>query len=670
LQITIGRFSRWPSFALFKIEDPMKHSLLVTILVSVAWFGMAEDILGQDAEQRLWTDASGKFQIRAALVEQTATAVRLHTADGRQVTVPIQRLSQADQDYLKSLTAPTDNPFAGGTPMPEKAAPGAGPSSAALPGTLRALPRSNSLGEEMALPGTGTTLDLASDTSSEQFAPDPQTDAPSIPAGAALVSTIDAYDKISVPVLASETEGQFLVSIGRNKSGSPEETRGRIYSVSLKAAKSDLVWDYPKCVRVWDHDAASGQTLIVDELDQFQRGGELVMVQGLASGAAQPLYRRILPGAGQPGFAPQVEWAKLLSASHVAAIVNGVLHLWDLPAAKLVYRVEDVNSSQPPVFSGNQLYMAIPQSEKVVIVETATGAIRKTIATGTTLKPGVAFHPNGRLLAISFSNQYLVWDCVADNAVSEATTTDHLGAHPVSWIAPKMFRAQLGDAVHLDLGMSVWKYTTSVSTEPIFIGNKMVTARTSQVCSVTSVEIPHASAEKSIDRLMRAGDTAMLVRPGSAVAIAVEAVGSVDQSEIRASLSEAAERAGWKVGARAPITLVAKIGRGETQQLRYRSMRGGSRTQSTASLTPFTAQLEIRRGANVLWTRSTVNHVPSLLHLQEGETVQDAVKRYEKPDPAFFSRLNLPPRIPKPEISKQVGRSVLKDDQWQDLNLR
>ena len=196
----------------------------------------------------------------------------------------------------------------------------------------------------------------------------------------------------------------------------------------------------------------------------------------------------------------------------------------------------------------------------------------------------------------------------------------------------------------------------------------MVTATTSRNCSVVSAEIPHSSAEKSIEQLMRAGDAAMLVRPGSSVAIAVEAAGTVDQAEIKASLAEAAEKAGWQVSDRAPVTLVAKIGRGKTQELRFRSMRG-ARTTSTANLTPFTAELEIRRGADVLWTRSTVNRIPSMLHLEEGETVQDAVKRYEKPDAAFFSRLNLPPRIPKPEISKHVGMSVLKDGKWQDLNL-
>lgn len=58
-----------------------------------------------------------------------------------------------------------------------------------------------------------------------------------------------------------------------------------------------------------------------------------------------------------------------------------------------------------------------------------------------------------------------------------------------------------------------------------------------------------------------------------------------------------------------------------------------------------------------------------ILHLQEGETVQDAVRRYEKPDPGFFARPDLPPRIPKPEIQVQVGMSTLKDGRWQDVDL-
>jgi len=647
----------------------MHRSYLFTFVTAIFFFHVALDALGQQAESRLWKDSTGQFQVRATLVEQTDSSVRLHTADGREITVPTNRLSRADQDYLKSLTATKDDPFAGGTPMPQSPTAVEPAPSAVVPGTLRSLPESNSLGEEMALPGTGETLDLAAAPSSEPFAPDPLPVTPSIPAAVVSVSAVDAYDKICVPVVTDSESGRFLISIGRNKSGKPEETRGRIFAVNLAAKEAQLVWDYPNCVSVLDHDAQSGRTLIVDKLDQFQRGGELVMVEGLDTGSPQRLYRRTLPGAGKPGFAPRVEWAKLLSGSHVAAIMDRKLYIWDLAAAKLVYHIEKASASEPPVFSGNQVYVAVPQGGSVVIVETASGEVRKSFATGSTLTPGAAFHADGRQLAVCFSNQYQVWDCVADTIVSEATTTNHLSSHPIHWIGPKLFRGAMGDTIHMDLGMSVWKYYVAGSTKPIVLGDKLVTATTSGNCTLVSAEIPHASAENSIDKLMRAGDAAMLVRPGSAVAIAVDAAVSVDQGEIKASLAEAAQKAGWTVSDRGPVTVVANIGRGETRELRFRSMGPGPRTESTANLTPFTAELQIRRGADVLWSRKTENRIPPMLHLEEGETVQDAVMRYEKPDAAFFARLNLPPRIPKPEISEQIGMSSLKDGKWQDMTV-
>jgi hypothetical protein len=645
----------------------MARILLSALMGCIVASGLVSVSFGEEKQPRLWKDSSGKFEVQAVLIDKNAAAVRLRTNDGREVSVPIERLSPADQEYLKSLNAPADNPFAGGKPAASPGAGKPGSSAAGLPKSLRDLPESKSAGETIALPGTGNTLDFSAAAAGIAFVPDPQPKTAVAPEAVVQLSAIDPYDKIAVPVVADGAEGRVLVSISRNKAGSPQETRGRIYSVSLNQKKSELVWDYPNAVHVMDHDAASGVTLVVDKTDMFERGGELVMLKGLMTGGAAPVYHRTLPGAGKPGFAPQASWAKLLSASHAAVIVDRVLYVWDMAAAQLLYRVESMSDNEPPVFSGSRRYMAIPQGGKVVIVETATGVVRRTITTGSSLTPGAAFDPTGSMLAVCFSNQFQVWDCVADKIVSEATTTEHLNSHPINWISPKLFLAASGDVIHLDLGMSVWKYNLSGTAAPYVLGNRLLSATTSQNCALTSIGIPHASAEKSVEQLMKAGDAAMLVRPGSSVAIAVETTQSVNQAEIKASLTQAAEKAGWKVSEHAPVTLVAKIGRGKTEELHFRSMGGGSRTESTASLTPFTADLEIRGGSNVLWTRSTVNHVPLMLQLKEGETVQDAVRRYEKPDAMFFSLLNLPPRIPKPEVSAKVGQSLLKDGKWQDL---
>ena len=61
-------------------------------------------IMRAEEAWRQWRDSSGNFQVRAKLVEQTETDVRLQREDGRLVQVPIVRLGAADQDYLARRT--------------------------------------------------------------------------------------------------------------------------------------------------------------------------------------------------------------------------------------------------------------------------------------------------------------------------------------------------------------------------------------------------------------------------------------------------------------------------------------------------------------------------------------------------------------------------------------
>lgn len=60
---------------------------------------------GPAAAFRTWKDNSGAFQIEAQLAGRTTEAVQLRRRDGRTVTVPINRLSDQDRDFLEALPA-------------------------------------------------------------------------------------------------------------------------------------------------------------------------------------------------------------------------------------------------------------------------------------------------------------------------------------------------------------------------------------------------------------------------------------------------------------------------------------------------------------------------------------------------------------------------------------
>ena len=73
--------------------------------------------------------------------------------------------------------------------------------------------------------------------------------------------------------------------------------------------------------------------------------------------------------------------------------------------------------------------------------------------------------------------------------------------------------------------------------------------------------------------------------------------------------------------------------------------------------------------STVLWKRKTENFVPFSLHLNEGLLMQQAVSKFERPDPEFFGRLQFPPRIPLAKVSETIGLTSIDGIQWKDLPL-
>lgn len=58
---------------------------------------------GWSQHDRLWTDRTGKFKVTASYVDQEGPTVRMRKQDASVVSVPIARLSQPDQAYLREI---------------------------------------------------------------------------------------------------------------------------------------------------------------------------------------------------------------------------------------------------------------------------------------------------------------------------------------------------------------------------------------------------------------------------------------------------------------------------------------------------------------------------------------------------------------------------------------
>ncbi len=65
---------------------------------------------------REWVDSTGRFKIMAKLLSESNGKVELEKEDGRVISLPVNKLGEADQKYLADLKLANseENPFAGG----------------------------------------------------------------------------------------------------------------------------------------------------------------------------------------------------------------------------------------------------------------------------------------------------------------------------------------------------------------------------------------------------------------------------------------------------------------------------------------------------------------------------------------------------------------------------
>ena len=73
-----------------------------------------ESLAGDTQKPRTWLDSTGKHKIEATFLGIEENNVKLHRTDGKELSVPLNRLSAADQEIAKKMqaaAAASDNPF-------------------------------------------------------------------------------------------------------------------------------------------------------------------------------------------------------------------------------------------------------------------------------------------------------------------------------------------------------------------------------------------------------------------------------------------------------------------------------------------------------------------------------------------------------------------------------
>ena len=621
----------------------------VTLLAGLTLALVPTALLAEEA-MRTWGDATGKFKIQAKFLSSADGKVTLEREGGGQVEIELKRLSPADQKYVAELEAAADNPFKDVEESPFK--PKAAASGTRRPGSAKSVP-APAREARLIIPdwSEAETVAIAPEDNEWKF------DVPESAAPPKLSSKI-----ISLPAKTDFFEGAKALVMNK-------ASRRAVVGYSLN-----------------DHKSGGHTRLVLCDLEKGRllgagvTSGQFIPL-ALHNDGLQVLVRRDDPGGGnqdrlelwklgrdgvdkilqwipyddQKGGEREIKWASFIGDDRVATVSGGgKLAVFDAKTAQPIYWLQIAGGCLPGLSPDNK-YIAFSTGKEIGVLDAAAGEVVALQSAPQMHWPILAFSPSGQRLACCAFDKVYVWEFANGEMYREMPLT---GMHVMGKIAwPSEDHLLLGDHFLVDLENQVrlWQYDGHDLVQTLgglcwFV----VSQGANQGGALVPSKVPHANVEDTLRKAM-ADPTFFVLKPGVTVSINTNGIADPAQREVvMGALARKLEANGFRVGSNGTIELVASTEVGGEREVAYHSF--GSFGSRTYKIREHISRLKFMYGGQPAWQTESVN-IPGILHLKEGQRVEDVLREHERPNFAFFERVELPKLLTKPSGGVTLGKS-------------
>ncbi len=643
-------------------------------------------------QMHTWTDSSGLYKIEARFIELTDGKVTLEKDDGTRKTMPLDKLSQSDQELAKKLAAetPPENPFEGND---NSAAPGAVSGSTGADGGSGAKPLND---EDIIAPaGTWSSVrEIVIDASAKgEFVPD-----------AAAPASIEHMRPIMLDLTKAATDRNFqqeklagffylrqrqrLVVVSTNRDLRGGRRGPRLESCDLKLARSQgaVVLDTGITPCDMSPDGTSVACMLEGNKSAFhkERGIEVWRLdQGVK------LAKRWNPNDTRgktDGF--HVDRAQFISHDLLLTVSSGegTATVWNIDDARAVYTVP-VDRLSRAALSVNRKQMAVSCEGVIAVLDAATGGtllILKDANAPLRSEPSInaalenapsrvaaerrrfhgragmrfAFRPDGRQLTALDNDHLQVWDLETQKLLQEMwlpSTSGQSAADLLEWVDNDHLLVNGADLINIPNRIVLWHYDVpgqEKSTECVVNGclgfgygeieGTRGRGRAALRAGVFFLSLPHPAAFQVLAGLSE--EKLLAMKAGSQVALDLRMpVANPQESEALAA-SYTAQLKAWGISVvpGAPLSFQATVENGKTETLTYRSIGMGG--EETVNVSAQTSRLALVENGKVIWEKSARTGGASMIvRHKEGETIQSVLDRGNQESAmAFFRNLSLP----------------------------
>lgn len=559
---------------------------------------------GPLAGVRTWTDSTGQYKTQAEFVELKDGQVTLKKQDGRALTLPLSRFSEADQKLIRDALQ---------TGGPRTGADGHAVAdwTAVRPVALKA------------------PLDWSLPPETPLLPDKPLVDGP-VPLG---------------PPVNGSTSLEGVICIGFDRQqGHAILARMRqgtvwIERCDLVAGRSLGSFELPPNLRPIDVDPSGRRLITRSEFFGFGKNGVATVWD---IGGFEPI--KVVswePYSAARGAGRDINFASFLDVDQVLVMGNGGLALWHIPTVKALWAMP---ISRPPRLSAGRKYLVAATQSGMYLIETASGKTLGRLPGEGSMTPAFALTDDAQRVAMYSSGRLQVWDSATGQLYRDFAVQGAAGNLALDWIDNDHLLVSRTHVVDVERRMTLWRYE-GIAAEGVMFGGKywFVLGGGPHGKSFVPFRLPHQEALDAVADLN--AEQLLVVKPGDRVRLEVKLGFAADQqAKIQALLAERLREAGFVLDDSASLVFEATASPGKPKTIAYEEIRFPRKSQSVR-VQENSYYLRFKRGDEILWQTGGGTDAPPLVLIQPGQTLNDALSRFNGLNVTFFEKTNIPKQI-------------------------
>lgn len=632
----------------------------IVVTAAVISFGLADAPAASAQEVRTWTDSTGDFTIRAKFVSVKDGVVTLQEQDGSSLEIELKKLSAGDQKYVAERHKASSNPFRKTSPSPfrKKGArtrpePGGGDATAGAPaGEGRVVTPDWSDVRTVAVAPASTEWKIAVE-------PAPTPAAPARLRPAPLPPKTNFFEG-SKGLVINAAGTRAAVGYAGGNPGQPQQSR--VVLCDLEHGKIVGMGATPGAYVPLALDDEGSHVLV--RTDEFGPGkhDRLEMWSVGKSGITRETVWVPYEGAtGANGGDRDVRWAAFLDGKRLATVSEaGKLVVWQVEPLKPLYTL-GLQSGCTPGLSPDRKLMAIAMPKEIGVLDVGEGDM---LALQPAPFPNMAwttfaFSASGKRLACQvFVNKIFTYEVTDGSKVREIPLMGLNPQQPVIWPDEDHLLVGGHTLIDLDSQVRLWQY---LGNERVAMANGLcwfeVAAGQNQGGALVPAKLPQNGVKETLARALR-DPNFFILKPGSSVAIEVTSIPDASRGDdVIKGLTESLAKNDVRVEPGSPLVVQASIEQGKEEEITYRTIGRGFQ-RDRFKVRPWIGRVKFVYQGKVAWETSA-STVPmfEIAHLNKDESLQDHVRKFERPNYAFFGHLELPKLLTRPTGQPTLGTS-------------